>query len=325
MPMPVYSTLRLFTMAYDGTYFADCNPYAWYFIVLAFARWLAVFATGTVLFRLLRSPLLRSWNGFKYDMRKRMMERQIFVIGNNEENRAICTSARKGQFAMILCDSEDDQEIMRNQYIPYLILEDPAEITKEICEQISWSLKKNKHCTLIINTHNEERNLLLSRKAVECLQDFIREDKASYDHLKQDASTQNSVAKREEMLALEKKLAEVFGRLQVIVFGNRENQGIYLDLERESLGILKYTNKYQLTAIDFVQKHPLTENMHLRQSEDGCVPDDLYLHVILVGFGDTNQELFTASVATNQFIVKMKDGLPKLKKVKYHIFDREEK
>ena len=159
---------------------------------------------------------------------------------------------------------------------------------------------------------------------MECLQDFIREDKASYDHLKQDASTQNSVAKREEMLALEKKLAEVFGRLQVIVFGNRENQGIYLDLERESLGILKYTNKYQLTAIDFVQKHPLTENMHLRQSENGCVPDDLYLHVILVGFGDTNQELFTASVATNQFIVKMKDGLPKLKKVKYHIFDREE-
>ena len=71
-------------------------------------------------------------------------------------------------------------------------------------------------------------------------------------------------------------------------------------LENVSYGTLKYTNRYHLSAFDFVTKYPMTQFMTDEKSAyltgDGCVTKDVEFNVILVGFGDTTREILQDSL-----------------------------
>ena len=76
--------------------------------------------------------------------------------------------------------------------------------------------------------------------------------------------------------------------------------------------------------MDFIDRYPLTLFMNGEQIdyESSLVKNDVNINLALIGFGRTNQEIFLTSVANNQFLCE-KDGKIQLKKVNYHIFDKE--
>ena len=130
-------------------------------------------------------------------------------------------------------------------------------------------------------------------------------------------------------LPAERKVTGILKRIRIVVFGDREYQAIYRDLQNESFCPIKYINKYRLTAYDFVSRYPLTHfipehpNADRILTDSGCVGPEAEFNMILIGFGDTNQEIFLASFASNQFVQYAENDIPELKPVHYYIFDKD--
>lgn len=126
---------------------------------------------------------------------------------------------------------------------------------------------------------------------------------------------------------LRKKTAkkDLFSELQIYVFGDPKFEAIYLSLENLSHGCIHYVNKYRQIAIDFIDRHPFTKYMDEEQLDYGTslVREGVDINAIMIGFGKTNRQLFLTSVANNQFMQREGDEYT-LKKVNYHIFDKEE-
>ena len=131
-------------------------------------------------------------------------------------------------------------------------------------------------------------------------------------------------------LPAENKVTGILKRIRIVVFGDREYQAIYRDLQQGSFCPVKCLNKYKLTAYDFVSRYPMTHfipehpNADQILTDSGCVSPDSEFNMILIGFGDTNQEIFTASFASNQFVQYVENGIPELKPVHYYIFDKDQ-
>ncbi len=112
--------------------------------------------------------------------------------------------------------------------------------------------------------------------------------------------------------------------ISVVVFGNREHEDIYIRFEKQARGCLIYINEYSQVAINFIEKYPITHFMtkeHL-DIKTGIVKANLDISVAMIGFGNTNQQLFLSMVANNQLLTKDKEEEIALKKIKYHCFDK---
>ncbi len=131
-------------------------------------------------------------------------------------------------------------------------------------------------------------------------------------------------------LPAEKKVTGILKRIRIVVFGGREYQAIYKELQNGSFCPIKCLNKYKLTAYEFVSGYPLTHfipdhpNADQILTDSGCVRPESEFNMILIGFGDTNQEIFTASFASNQFVQYTENKIPELKPVHYYIFDKDQ-
>ncbi len=112
--------------------------------------------------------------------------------------------------------------------------------------------------------------------------------------------------------------------ISVYVFGDRGHEDIYSRFEKQAKGCLIYVNEYSQIAIDFIEKYPLTKYLTAEQldTESGLVKPNLDLSVVMIGFGNTNQQMFLSMVANNQLLTEDKDSNVILKKIKYHCFDR---
>ena len=132
-------------------------------------------------------------------------------------------------------------------------------------------------------------------------------------------------------LSAEEKVTDILQRIRIIVFGDKDYQAIFLDIQHDSFCPIKWLNKYSLTASDFVSTYPLTKFIpeHERHSEilteTGCITKEAEFNMILIGFGCTNQEIFNTSFGSNQFVQRGEDGNIEPKPVHYHIFDRDQK
>ena len=140
--------------------------------------------------------------------------------------------------------------------------------------------------------------------------------------------TQTDQAILRTCIPLEKKIIGMLDRIRIVVFADREYQAIYRSIQQGSFCPIRCLNKYTLTAADYVSDYPLTRFIpdHERKDEiltpTGRITKESEFNMILVGFGDTNQEILLTSFGSNQFMQYDENGNPELKPVRYHIFDR---
>ena len=320
---PILSALGLFGLSYSAEWIDGTDRWAWYYVVLNIARYLAIIPTGHVVFRLLRPLLGRFFAGIRASLWSRRTDR-LLVIGANDENIGILQSSMSRRDGMMACAPDESVEGPEREGVPCL----QTDLEPLIVDQIQRTLRRGgTKCTILINTHDEARNLHLCRAAAACLRQAVSPDRDARDALarRESAGTLDPEGRR-KLVALEGRLVDLLERLHLVVFSDSRYEAIYLDLQRESMGILRHTNKYRMAALDFVLQHPLTE--HLRGprgallDDRACVAPDADINVLLVGFGETNQELLKVSFATNQFIQPGTGGVPQPKPVSYHIFDR---
>ena len=316
---PLYSTLKLFAGSYDVTVNEGENPLTWYYFVLTAAKWLALLVTGDFVIKMLKPYVTRlkssmqylTWTGHKT---------QVMIIGCNEENLQICHSADKEEECLLVCNEGDNTGDLNLEHIKWISNRNPA----IICTQVRTFLEsKAKHCVIIINTHDDEKNLLYTRNAIEAVNTFLEEKQISPVPLSSSADWPDEV-QRQQALDREKQFVIVLDRLRIITFGDSSYQNVYQDLQARSHGVLRFTNRYYQAAFDFVLQHPLTEFMRGPRASwldgHGCVQPDVDLQTFLIGFDAFNEEILTVSTATNQFIESAPGQIPSLKKVHYHIF-----
>lgn len=324
----VYSTIRLFgaNLDVDPDRFQNVNHGGLILILFETARLAAVFLSGNVLFRLLRpitsgmAVKLRTW---RWELRKN----QILIVGDNPQNHSIYRSIEKSGGAILLAPSLDDCDGLARQGIRAItrnvvtgskdtdLLREQTE--RWIVKLLEKAVKGNKTFTIILNTQDNEINLHLCRTAVTWLKDKLAPavDRVGDAILGDDAK-----------MGSRAYVVDVLERLRIYAFGDRDYRSVYLDLKSESFGVIKYLNRYQATAFEFVRDHPFTDGMTEKMFTDhfsqAAVVRELHFNRIFVGFGETNQEIFAVSFANDQYVEKAEGELPRPMKVCYHIFDR---
>lgn len=316
--MPLYSTIKLFGFSFDAALAEGHTGREWFYIVLHLARWLAVIPTGDVLYHLLRPLTAHFFSRLYFSHLKHSRKNRVVLVGCNAANRQIYDSGRKTA-RMILCETEEDFRALRTDHYHCL----KAESSPLVSELLRHTILSSGQCTVIINTGNDDLNLLVCRSAVDLVRAMLSPDLERVRKLEKDPGPTGNT--RREILALKEKIVRILNRIQVISFGDKQYETVYQEMERQSCGVLRYTNSYRKTAQDLVSDHPLTAFID-RSCIDSraCVDPDLDLNVLMIGFGDSNQEIFMSSMIINQFVEDRPDGIPDIKQVHYHIFDRED-
>ncbi|MCM1220940.1 MAG: hypothetical protein NC548_41285 [Lachnospiraceae bacterium] len=215
----------------------------------------------------------------------------IYIFGYNQDNLSIYQSD-KSKVKFIVDDiSAENCTSMYIKKINFLNSKSYDAIISQIFKLI---LKNGCRYTVVINTKNDDKNLDISWL-------FVDKVKSLNDADKQ----------------------KLFECLSVFVFGNPKYESIYADIVSASFGCVHYKNKYQMIAMDFINKHPFTEFMDERHIdyETSLIKNDVDINVCMIGFGKTNQQIFMTSVANNQFLTSAQQSVA-LKMVNYHLFDK---
>ena len=314
----LYSTLKLFAASFDAVATASVPAGSPCLVVLEIARWIALLVSGTALFTI-AAPYMRS---MKAKLRRTIWQyrsKKLLIIGNNEDNIQIYRNSNKQPYhKVILCKKGSDVSRLDTEEIPYIF----GDATAFIEHQLDISKKRRKSITIVINTGSEAENLRLSTDAANKIRKLFGDEFS-------DAADPKDGVKTKEDYKLDKKKAitEKLDLIRIAVLADSSNEELYLQLQRQTLGLLTYTNKYIITSEDFVEKHPFTEFMRGKSiiDENGLIPGNLSVNVMLIGFGQTNQHIYAATSAVNQFITAGKKGqIPRLKPVNYYIFDKDD-
>ncbi len=215
---------------------------------------------------------------------------KIILFGNTGNNFSIYTSDETR--AKMVVDEKIPSADMVGMYTKGIMYNSVNDFNEYIRLTVKYS--RSSSVIAIINTGDEEKNIMLGRSFNKEVSEL--DDEGKY---------------------------ECFGNLKVFIFGIDAYESIYEDVVSESCGCMTYVNKHQRAAIDFIDKYPMSafltdEHIDYKTS---LVKEDVDLNMILVGFGNTNRQIFLTSVANNQFITKTERGID-IKPVNYYIFDK---
>lgn len=215
---------------------------------------------------------------------------RLIVFGTGRDCEAVYRSDGARAKALVGDFSHDDAAKLYSAKINYIRTKTPERVAERL---VAACAERGKSSVVVINTGDEERNIALCGA-------FIR----GCD-------------------ALGEKAAGMFGKLRVYVFGDPQYETTYYDIMERSHGCIRYVNKYQKVAMNFVEKYPFALFMDEEQLDYSAakVRAGVDINVAMIGFGKTNRQIFLTSVANNQFITE-REGGTELKKVHYHIFDK---
>lgn len=281
-------------LASDNTYFAVALYMCFSLVIVN-----AVMITVSVLQRYI-------WG--KYRIKKFEFGRKdkCIIIGNNDKSKSIYSSCAHKKMIVDILD-EDGQQKLFTAGLTYKAFKKSDRMTQWMGKEINRILcqlrkieKRNNgkppagSCNklyLIINNDDEKLNLDICGRFIEVLSE--QED-------------------------------GVVNYIDAYVFGDREFEDIYTKYEEHSRGCLHYVNEYRQIALDFADKHPLTEYMTDKHIDykTSLIKSDVDMNVAMIGFGKTNQHVFMSMVANNQFLYKDSDDKIVAKCVTYHLFDR---
>ena len=217
---------------------------------------------------------------------------KLFIFGYNSKNKAIYKSDSKRYKTIIDKLSTEARYDMYLNKVAYINTEHYEKIVDKIFKALS---RKDFECVVVVNTGKDDENIYVCRMFV----DRIR-------------------------LLEKQRQEELFAYLKVFVFGDPRYSAIYEDAVSSAYGCIHYVNEYQKIAMDFIDKYPLTKFMDEAQIDykTSLIKENVDINMLLVGFGKTNRQIFMTSVANNQFLQQTENG-PRLKQVKYHIFDKD--
>ena len=216
---------------------------------------------------------------------------KLVIFGDNEQNYTIYESDKKR--VKLIVDKIVDRDAV-SLYMKDIAYTSYSNEYDFILAKIKLSLKKRSVTQFVINTQSEDKNISLARNFVKAM----------------------------DSLGVEKD--RCFGFIKVYVFGDPRYEAIYEEIVSSGYGCISYVNKYQKVAMDFIDNYPFTRFMDERQIDyaTSLVREGVDINAVMIGFGKTNQQIFLTSVANNQFITSGKKGVA-LKKVKYHVFDKD--
>ncbi len=218
---------------------------------------------------------------------------KLVIVGNNEDSITLFESA--GGYARLLLDriADKDAEQLYARKVSYLSVSSAEETVGKLLSMAG----KKKGCRYyaVINTKDEERNIRLLRQFIARLDEKTEEERSA-----------------------------IFSSVQLFVYGDPRYEAIYEDAMSSGYGIIRYVNKYQQIAMDFIDRYPLSQFLTEKQldTESSLIRPEADLNVFMIGFGKTNRQIFLTSVANNQFMTGGEGG-PVLKKVHYFIYDKE--
>lgn len=218
---------------------------------------------------------------------------KVFIFGNTKDNISIYKSNKKFHKTIVDNISDKDCEKLYLSKISYISTPSFQNTVLKLFKVIK---KRDRQYIVIINTGDDNTNMLISRLFIDEIRNTKKED--------QD---------------------KLFLELKIFVFGDPRYEAIYEDIVSSGYGCIHYVNKYQKIAMDFIDKYPLTKFMSEKQIDysTSLVRKGVDINVFFIGFGKTNQQIFLTSVANNQFLTEGERD-PDLKAVKYFIFDKDE-
>ena len=302
------STIRLFALAFDASAAKITRPEIR--LILEAARWMALLISGTALVRLVTPLFARSRSEALFHAWNRRKNR-ILIIGNNSENEDISRSASAEDHALVVNDTGCQPPCVGESRQGFrCVSRDALSVAVEMADQILRNPSLSG--TIIINTQDERRNLVLCQSISRKIQEYIREDLNAYSELTPD---------RPERLEIERRVVHRLNRLQVLVWGDQRYQEIYLELQRNSGGILRYMNKYMLTACSFVFQHPLTDTVPREWIRRGALDADVECNVFFLGFGKPGRHIFSVHRTVSQFVSAGENSIPAHKKIHYYLVD----
>ncbi len=231
------------------------------------------------------------WNYFTNLKFRYSRKEKVVLFGNNNQNYS--TYKSENNRAKIVIDKILDKDAL-NLYMKNITYASVTSFDKYIQSIVNNCIKRNRVIIPIINTGDEEKNIEICRS-------FIK-----------------------HMLNLDEDKRNIcFNLLKIFVFGDPRYESIYEDITSDSFGCVSYINKYQKIAVDFIDKYPFSKFMNEEQIDysTSLVKEGVDINAFFIGFGKTNQQIFLTSVANNQFITQTEQGIG-LKKVRYHIFDK---
>ena len=225
----------------------------------------------------------------------RKAEKTYVVVGKNPKNKDILTSI-EGEKIWLIEKDVKDPSLEEFTYVNKIAI---AKIKDGKLSPTLKNLFKDfslRSIRVVVNAGDDTANLLYTEE----LSDTIKE---------------TLVATRD----IEDK-----NGLNVYVFGEPESSSAFLHFVKKTSGQIRYINKYKLIALDFVDKHPLTEYMTDEiDTTTATIKENVDLNVVMIGFNKTMQEILATSVANNQFLSLKKDGSLVEKVVKYSVFSKD--
>ena len=249
---------------------------------------------------------------------------QLYLFGNNKENVSIYRSEtkRRGEIVDML-----DKEQCSSLYLDKCNYRD-VESFESALDFVFKGVSKKRKTVLVVNTKDDKTNLEISYQAIKILNDLIKkyddrqkekQEAKKKKEEKKGKTEENKEVNKEEKV--EKRYEEFF---DLYVFGNPAYESGYLDAVGKGHGCVHYVNKYKIVAERQVENHPYAYYMNGNHIdyETSLVKPGVEINSLFIGFGKANRQMFLTSVANNQFL-HLDNGVIKLKKVNYYIFDKQ--
>lgn len=221
-------------------------------------------------------------------------KRVVVVVGYNSNSLDIIKSVdKKIGKAVLICkaspQAQDDAFVFRADYVNF----DGENFDAKILQLFGKFDKRR--VSIILNCEDDSKSLLYVKQLSRMM------DKSNLTTF---------------------SLTEDCG-LQVYVFGSKANEAVFTHYVEQSKGLIKFINRHEQIAMDFIKKYPMTQFMTEKQIDykTATIKEDVNLNVFMIGFGNLNETLFLTSVSNNQFLT-IQDGKLQPKPVKYHIYDR---
>lgn len=242
------------------------------------------------------------WHWFGVKIFKWSRKEKLIIIGNNEDNHNVYLSDID-RFSKILIDDFTNEDIDKLYFAKILYKQG---FTIKFIDDI---LKKYKKTNIKIVINNYKTDLRYGKFYVE------QDDEKNIKIANQIIDILNNYSNDDELLS----------KVNIYIFGDPKFESVYTEIMEKGFGTFTYINKYQKVAIDFINKFPLTKFMNEKQIDYNTtfIKPNIDINVILIGFGKANSQIFLTSVANNQFLTSDCNNKPVIKKVDYHIFDRE--
>ncbi len=216
---------------------------------------------------------------------------KLFVFGYNANNLSIYKSDKKR--AKVIAGKVTDADSVKLYANRVLYF---RERYKHLVDTIFRNVARGVKVTAVINTENDETNLIIGNAFLDKVNTLSAEEKR-----------------------------KLFLRLKIFIFGDQRFASIYEDLSSAVYGCMSVVDRYQKSAIDLIDRYPFTQFLSSEQVDysTSMIREGVDINAIMIGFGKMNRQIFLTSVANNQFITSV-NGKVTAKNVNYVIFDKQD-